>query len=216
MAQSGGATDQFPNQLFVATPRMSCPFTPSKCRSAVQSELGLARSRLPPPVGRTTTNHASCPTAQVGAYGHTTKAVTGAQYADIRKPHGTLVNLASRLLSWAKITHMGGACGFKMTCKGILYGQVNPLQYPVTYDLAALRFLQGIAAGLMLDTTSLALLEGRPETVGNRALCDWKTPSPGAAYSEPTSTATAPAAKKRQGKAGPDYHQVTNNGGLLK
>ena len=47
------------------------------------------------------------------------KTVTGAQYGGIRKLQNTLANLASRPLSRAMITHMGGACGFKRTCKGM-------------------------------------------------------------------------------------------------
>ena len=57
----------------------------------------------------------------------------------------------------------------------------------------------------MLETTSFVLPEGGSESFGDFSLCDWKTISPGTAYSETTSTDTANAVKKRQGKASPDY-----------
>ena len=149
----------------------------------------LPHGGLKPLVGRTITNHSSCSTAQVGTYGKSPKTVTGAQYGGTRKPQDALANLASGLLSRAKTTHMGGACGFKMTYKGIFSEQVNQLApSPASDDTAVLQFLKGVIADLMLDTKFLVLPEGGPETFGDRTLCGWKSLSPGAAYSETTST----------------------------
>ena len=81
------------------------------------NELGLPQSYLTPFIGRPITNNANCPTAQVDAYGHSIKTVTGATGDWKRRLHDSMINGLSIWLYLAGIFHIGGCCGQKRTCK---------------------------------------------------------------------------------------------------
>ena len=55
------------------------------------------------------------------------KTVTGVKHDGIRRLHDLLVNLLSKWLRRAKITHTGGVGGYKHTCKGLFTGFINHL-----------------------------------------------------------------------------------------
>ena len=88
------------------------------------------------------------------------KTVTGVKHDGIRRLLDLLVNLLSKWLHRAKITHMGGVGGYKHTCKGLFTEVINHLPkldpYGPTYA-EDLRFRQGITPDLLLDVTSIVL-----------------------------------------------------------
>ena len=82
------------------------------------------------------------------------KTLTGVKHDGARRLHDLLVNLLSKWLRRAKITHMGGVGGFKHAFKGLFTKFVNQLtkldpDYPA--HAADLRYRQGIIPDLMLD-----------------------------------------------------------------
>ena len=163
-----------------------CSYTAHELHSSANNALGLPQSRLKSILGRPiTTNNANCVTARVDAYGHSLITVTGVKYDGIRQLHGLLVNLLSKWLRRAKIPHMGGAGGFKRTCKGLFTdfaNQLPELDPGNPAHAAALRFRQGIIHDLMMiDTRSMDSSENVAKTLGDRTLADMKTLAPGKA-----------------------------------
>ena len=63
----------------------------------------------------------------------------------------------------------------------------------------------------MLDATSIDLPENVAKLPGDCTLADMKTLSPGAAYSESTSTALSHSVVKRQKQVSPAYHAAARS-----
>ena len=55
------------------------------------------------------------------------KTVTGVKHGGIKQLHEPLVNLLSKWLRRVKITHMGGAGGYKHICKWLFTESINHL-----------------------------------------------------------------------------------------
>ena len=109
--------------------------------------------------------------------------MTGVKYDGIRQLHD-LVNLLSKWLRRANISHMGGVGGFKRTCKGLFTefaNQLPELDPNSPAHAADLRYRQGIIPDLMVDATSLNSSENVASTLGDRTLADMKTLAPGTA-----------------------------------
>ena len=88
--------------------------------------------------------------------------------------------------------HMGGAGGYRHTCKGLFTGFINQLPKldPNNPDYAEdMRFRQGTTPDFMLDATSINLPGIFSKIIGNRTFADMKTLAPRTAYSESASTA---------------------------
>ena len=117
MAFSASANDKFSNQIYAGTPNEDCIFSPREWFSVLQNKLGLPQSYLTPFIGRPITNNANCPTAQVDAYGHSIKTVTGATGDGTRRLHDSMNDDLSIWLYLARIFHIGGCYGQKRTCK---------------------------------------------------------------------------------------------------
>ena len=210
----GAAEDKVSLQLFTGTPTRHCRFTTREYHSSVQNALGLPQSRLKSILGRPITNNPNCPTARVDKYGHSLKTVTGVKHDGIRRLHDLLVNLLSKWLRRAQITHMGGVGGYKRTCKGLFTEVLNhlPSLDPNSPTYAEdLRFRQGIIPDLLLDVTSIDLPENVAKMLGDCTLADMKTLAPGTVYSEPASTTPSHAVEKRQKQVSPAYHAAARS-----
>ena len=108
-----------------------CSYTAKEFNSSAQSALGVPQSRLKSILERPIANNANCPTARVGAYGHSLKKnVRGVKYDGVRQLHDLLVNLLSKWLCRAKIPHMSGVGCFKRTCKRLFTGFASQLPMP--------------------------------------------------------------------------------------
>ena len=114
------------------------------------------------------------------------KTVTGVKHGGIRRLHDLLVNLLSKWLRRAQITHMGGVGGYRHTCKGLfaefIYQLLKLDPNSPTYA-EDLRFRQGIIPDLFLDVTPIDLPENVAKMLGDRTLADMKTLAPGTVYS---------------------------------
>ena len=150
-----------------------------------------------PFIGRPITNNANCPTAQVDAYGHSIKTVTGATGDGTRRLHDSMNDGTSIWFDQAGIPHIGGCNGLKHTCKDLFSYTLNSLP---ENDPQTRRFVQGIIPDMCVDGTGRELDEKAKKVLGDhgRALFDWKTLAPGKAYSETASTEFAAVANKRQ------------------
>ena len=81
------------------------------------------------------------------------KTVTGVKHGGIRRLRELLVNLLSKWLRRAKITHTGGVGGYRHTCKDLFSKFINQLPKldPNSPDYAGdLRFRQGIISDFTL------------------------------------------------------------------
>ena len=137
------------------------------------------------------------------------KTETGVKHDGIRRLHDLLVNLLSKWLRRAKITHMGGVGGYKRICKGLFTEFANhlPKLDPKSPTYAEdLRFRQGIIPDLLLDVTSIDLPENVAKMLGDRTLADMKTLAPGKVYSESASAAFSNSVEKQQKQVSPAYH----------
>ena len=82
--------------------------------------------------------------------------MTGVKHDDTRRVRDLLVNLLSKWLRRAKITHMGAVGGFKHTCKGLFtdFGNQLPELDPNNPAHAAdLLYRQGITSDFILDAS---------------------------------------------------------------
>ena len=142
------------------------------------------------------------------------KTVTGVKHDGIGGLLDPLVNLLSKWLCRAKITHMGGVGGFKHTFKGLFTEFVNQLLKLDPNNPAHavdLRYRQGIIPGHMPDATSIHLPENVAKILGDRTLADMKTLAPGTVYFDSASTAPSHAAEKRQKQVSPAYHAAARS-----
>ena len=112
------------------------------------------------------TNNANCPTAQVDAYGHSIKTVTGATGDGTRRLHDSMNDGLSIWLYLAGIYHIGGCCGQKRTCKDFFSYILNCLS---ENDAHTRDFIQGMIPDLCVDGTGRELDEKQKRCSGTRA-----------------------------------------------
>ena len=82
--------------------------------------------------------------------------MTGAKYDGIRKLHDSIVNLLSRWLKRAHVSHKGCAWGTPQTCKETFLEQINRLS---DNDSGNNRWLQGAIPYLIINAPYLVNLE---------------------------------------------------------
>ena len=210
----GAAEDKVSLQFFTGTPMRHCHFTTQEHHSSVQNALGLPQSRLKFILGRPIMNNSNFRTARVDPYGYSSEAVAGVKHGGIRRLHDLLVNLLSKWLRRAKITHMGGVGDYKHTCKGLFTEFIDhlPKLDPNSPTYAEdLRFRQNITRDFLLDATSIDLPENVAKMLGDRTLADIRALAPGAVYSESASTAFFHSFEKRQRQDSPAYHAAARS-----
>ena len=182
--------------------------------SSAQNAPGLPQSRLRSISGRLITNNSNCPTARVGAYGHSFKTLDGRQIrwhqAAPRPPHQPAFKVAPPSLD----SSHGRRRRLQAHLQGLITEFANQLE---EFDpnspahAAALRFRQGIIPDLMIDTRSKNPSGDVAKTLEDCTLADMKALVPGAAHSESTSTAFSHSVEKRQKKIGLNYHAAARS-----